>query len=106
MFPRTPQQRVFGIFFACLGIAVLGGVALGIVFNLLLDAFKNVTTQNKTKLQSKFLHKLEVKFNTTSIGGEGRDNEEEEEEPAKKMQLYKRIAVGFCTYAIIVGLGG
>jgi len=61
--PVTPSQRLFGIFFAIIGIVVLGNVALGIVFDRLIKSFQEATKKSEEISQRRLMRQ----FRTTKV---------------------------------------
>eukprot|EP01083_Nonionella_stella_P274590 932156_1 len=59
--PVTPYQRLFGIFFAIIGIVVLGNVALGIVFDHLIKSFQEATMKSEEISQRRLMRKVRPK---------------------------------------------
>jgi len=109
--PVTPGQRVFGIFFAIFGIIVLGNVALGIVFDQLINTFQKTQTKSKKSNQDKFMSKFETVSRRNSL----RDSETSQSlssSPKEKQKQRLRvimtnlalITVGIILPAAIIGI--
>uniref|UniRef100_A0A7S3QF86 Potassium channel domain-containing protein n=1 Tax=Chaetoceros debilis TaxID=122233 RepID=A0A7S3QF86_9STRA len=78
--PVTPGQRVFGIFFAIFGIIVLGNVALGIVFDQLINSFQKTQSDSKKSSQDKFMSKFDPESRRNSLSNINVNAIEDEDE--------------------------
>jgi len=116
---------VFGIFFAIFGIIVLGNVALGIVFDQLINSFQKTQSDSKKSSQDKFMSKFDPESRRNSLSNINVNAIEDEDEnensetsqslslsPKQKQKQWLRLILthlalitgGIIVPAIIIGI--
>uniref|UniRef100_A0A7S3VE58 Potassium channel domain-containing protein n=1 Tax=Chaetoceros debilis TaxID=122233 RepID=A0A7S3VE58_9STRA len=117
--PVTPGQRVFGIFFAIFGIIVLGNVALGIVFDQLINSFQKARKENANSTKRNLMNKFEQKSmsNSSMKNGLGSDDGKsegkhpnssslrKEASPLKEEEKEQRLWLNSITNLVLVAVG-
>ena len=101
LYPQTNGQRFFGMFFVTAGIMILGGIALGIVFDAVFTMMEESTDASKKDMEKKFFDKFaetkdpgEYKVHISSKASSSRESGE-------KRNWIMKVMMNGCLIAMI-----